>query len=78
MSNELTDKEMNQLIMLAKRVLWSSPETREKIQQQKVNITPANFYSDIPLIHEIENSFEYRSSDSEIYNSGIFDRETIR
>lgn len=77
MNNELTDDELNQLVSLAKRVLWSPPEVRKKLQDQTINITPANFYSDIPLIDDIENSFEYRSPNSEIYNSGLFDQETI-
>lgn len=77
MNNELTEKEISQLIRLAKKVLWSSPETRKKIQAHKVNIIPANFYSNIPLIDEIENSFEYRLPESQIYNTEIFDREKI-
>ena len=78
MNDELTDREIQQLIKLAKRALWSSPETRKKIQARNVNITPANFYSDIPLIEDIEKSFEYRKPDSEVYNSGIFDPQRIR
>jgi len=77
MSDELIDSEFKELIRLAKKVLWSSPETRQKIQAHKVNITPANFYSEIPLIDDIKNSFEYRSQDEEVYNSGLFDRDVI-
>ncbi len=76
-NREVSDKELNQLIRLAKKVLWSSPETRKMLQDEKVNIVPANFYSDIPLIDDILNSFEYRSSNSEIYNSGVFNRDVI-
>ncbi len=76
-NREISDEELNILIGLAKKVLWSSQETRKKLQNAKVNIIPANFYSDIPLIDDVLNSFEYRSSNSEIYNSGIFNQETI-
>jgi len=78
MDNELTEKELSLLVGLAKRVLWEPPEVRRKLQDQKINIIPANFYSDVPLIDDIENSFEYRTSHSEIYNSRIFDKESIR
>lgn len=77
MKNELTNKELSKLIGLAKKVLWSPPEVRRKLQEQKVNIVPANFYSDIPLISDIENSFEYRAPNIEIYNSKIFNKEQI-
>jgi len=74
---ELTESELNQLISLAKRVLWSSPEVRAKIQEHKVNIVPANFYSEIPLIQDIENSFEYSNPGEELYNNGLFDPEFV-
>lgn len=77
MNNELSSEELRQLISLAKRVLWSSPETRKKLQDEKINIIPANFYSDVPLVDDILNSFEYRTPRSEVYNTGIFNPETI-
>ena len=77
MNNELTKKELKQLISLAKKVLWSPPSIRKKLQDEKINIIPANFYSNIPLINDIENSFEYSKSNSETYNSSIFNQESI-
>ena len=77
MNNELTEKELKTLISLARRVLWSPPSVRKKLQDQKINITPANFYSNIPLINDIENSFEYRTPNLELYNSNIFSKELI-
>jgi len=73
----LTKKELNLFITLAKKILWSPPETRNEIQKNGINITPANFYSDIPLIEDIKNSFEFRTS-SEIYNNGIFNKKSIQ
>jgi len=78
MTHTLTKQELKQLIRLAKKALWSSPNTRQELQDNRVNITPANFYSDIPLLKDIENSFEYRSPKSEVYNSDVFDKEKIR
>ena len=54
-NHTLTEKEFNTLISLSRKVLWSNPKVRQKIQEQKVNIVPANFYSDIPLVKDIEN-----------------------
>jgi len=77
MENKITEKELDLLISLAKKVLWAPPEVRRKLQDRRVNIVPANFYSNVPLISDIENSFEYRSSGAEIYNGGLFSRESI-
>ncbi|NQV00369.1 MAG: class I SAM-dependent methyltransferase [Parcubacteria group bacterium] len=75
----LTDKEFTTLIKLCKKVVWSDKETRRKIQSQKINIIPANFYSDIPLIDDIENSFEYSDSEDGAFSSEkIFDKDKIK
>jgi len=78
MNSALTEEELALLIRLGKKALWSSTETRKRLQDAKINIVPANFYSDIPLIDDIQNSFEYRSPKAEIYNSRVFDQNTIR
>ena len=39
MKNELTDEELSKLINLAKRVLWSPPEVRRKLQDQLIKET---------------------------------------
>ena len=68
----LTEQEFKTLIALSRKVLWSDLKIRQKMQEQKVNIVPANFYSDIPLVKDIENSFEYQNYNLEIYNHHIF------
>lgn len=78
MSETLTKKEFRTLISLAKRVLWSDQETRKRIQQHKLNIVPANFYSNIPSVEDVIGSFEYRNEGTEIYNSGIFDTKKMK
>jgi hypothetical protein len=77
MKRKITDREIKKLIRLSKKVMWTSPDIRKKLQDERVNVVPANFYSDIPLIEDIQNSFEYKSGDSEIYNAGIFNKEAI-
>lgn len=77
MSNDLTESEFNTLIRLAKKVLWADPAIRQKIQQHRINIIPANFYSEIPSIDDIHQSFEYREPNEEVYNNDIFDPQAI-
>ena len=74
----LTKSEFDLLIKLAKKVLWSDLETRELIQQHKLNITPANFYSNIPSVAEVRESFEYREAEQQTgsyFSETIFSRE---
>jgi len=77
MDSDISEKELKTLIRLAKKILWSDSKARKILQDNKVNIIPANFYSDIPLIDEVNASFEYREADSEIYNSGVFNKKNI-
>lgn len=77
MDNKLSKNELETLVRLAKKILWSDSDTRKKLQDNKVNIVPANFYSDIPLVEEINSSFEYRIAGEEIYNNGIFNKIQI-
>ena len=70
----LTKSEFDLLIKLAKKVLWADLETRELIQQHKLNITPANFFSNIPSVAEVRESFEYREAEQQ---TGIYFSETV-
>lgn len=78
MTESLTKQEMKTLIELCKKVLWSDYKVRQKIQEHKINITPANFYSDVPLVDDILNSFEYQKINEEVYNSRIFDKGNVQ
>ena len=77
MNNAITEAELRVLISLAQKALWAPTEIRKIIQQHRVNIIPANFYSNVPSVDEVENSFEYRSTEEEVYNEGIFDPTII-
>ena len=60
------------------KVLWADLETRELIQQHKLNITPANFFSNIPSVAEVRESFEYREAKQQTgsyFSETIFSRE---
>jgi len=77
-NKDLTEEEFLTLIRLAKRVLWADPKVRKRIQDHRVNITPANFYSEIPLIDDVYSSFEYGNSEAEVYNHNTFHNSSIR
>lgn len=72
----LREDELAYLISFAKRALWAPPEVRRRIQEAGVNITPATFYSDVPLVDEVVGSFEYRG-DSPPYPD-LFDLDRMR
>jgi hypothetical protein len=77
-NKELSDDEFKILLSLAKKVLWSDPQTRKKLQDEKVNIVPANFYSEIPLIDDLNSAFEYQSDNPEQFNAGLFKKEELK
>lgn len=75
----MIDVEIKFFIMQAKRYLRADKETRRKIQEQGINLVPENFYSNIPSLADIENSFEYRDSDPAPYNSPqVFNPDVMR
>jgi len=57
--------------------LWSDLATRRKIQATGINVVPANFYSNVPTIAEIEGSFEYRGRKNPPYPLDV-DDEAMR
>jgi hypothetical protein len=76
---ELSATELWTLVKLAKRALWSKAD-RKTLQAHGLNLTPANFYSNIPLVADIETSFEYaqeRAGIAPYADSGLFDAQRI-
>lgn len=75
----LTEQELNDLVFLAQRALWQDKEVKRRLQANGVNLTPANFYSNLPLVEDIERSFEYaeEAAGAAPYDTGLFDREAI-
>ena len=77
---DLSDDQFRTLVLLARKALWAGSEVKRKLQSLGVNITPANFYSNIPLVEDIEFSFEYAevAAGRPPYEaSGLFDRQQI-
>ena len=59
-------------------LIWADPKIRSLIQEKYgFSIIPSNFYSNIPSIKEVEESFEYRD-DGNCYDiSGLFDEQRM-
>jgi hypothetical protein len=76
---ELTRKELDQLLFLGKRALWQDKEVKRYLQAGGVNLTPANFYSSVPLVTDVEGSFEYAEATAghAPYASSLFDIESV-
>jgi hypothetical protein len=73
---ELAADELRTLIWLARRALWSGIGTRSTLQSHGINITPANFYSSVPLLADLDTSFEFVEEAAGIApyaSTGLFD-----
>lgn len=55
--------------LAVQQLVWAKKEVRKVLEHAGVKVTPCNFYSSIPSIAEIENSYEY-SSDEPPYATG--------
>lgn len=77
-NNNLTEKEFNDAIPLIRKLIGADKEQREKLQALGLNVVPANYYSDIPSIADVLNSFEYADSSVPYLNEAIFDKNVLR
>ena len=77
--------EKNLLINGLKQILWADKSERKVFEDAGINISPSNFYSNIPSITEIENSYEYSEgatdvppySDCSIFSSTELSRQLL-
>lgn len=73
-----TPEEFQTLLKLAKRAIRADARTRRALQDQKVNIVPHNFYSEIPGVADIEDSFEFKVPDGPYNSPRVFDPGRIK
>ncbi|MBD9384924.1 class I SAM-dependent methyltransferase [Achromobacter sp. ACM04] len=72
-------QQLSQFISDAQQAVWASREVRGQLQKNQVAVIPANFYSNIPSLEEISESFEYKDENVPPYlDSGIFDSLSLR
>lgn len=60
------------------RKLWGSPAFHRATQAVGVNLVPVNFYSNVPSVAEIEDSFEYKGDAPPYLDSKAFDEQRLR
>jgi Methyltransferase domain len=60
------------------QLLWANRETRREAQKHGVNVIPSNFYSSIPSIEEIENSYEYTEQRPPYLDTGVFKADVMQ
>jgi predicted O-methyltransferase YrrM len=60
-----------------RELLWANAETRGRLQDLGLSITPNNFYSTIPSLSDIENSFEYAGDGEAFFDEQIFDERLL-
>ena len=60
------------LINSARQLVWAKKAVRRDSENAGVKVLPCNFYSSVPSITEIENSFEYSSVQPPYADSPIF------
>ncbi|MCX7889205.1 MAG: class I SAM-dependent methyltransferase [Rhodobacteraceae bacterium] len=69
----LSPEEVKTLVGLARRALWAPEGIRRTIQAARVNVVPANFYSAIPTLDELDRSFERRAPGAPLFGAELFD-----
>lgn len=66
-------------IPMLKKLVWSGRDTRGAIQDAGLNVIPSNFYSSIPSIRDVMESFEYSGAvpylDEQIFNANRLQTE---
>ena len=61
----------DETVAMVQQLVWSDRATRSRLEENGICIVPANFYSTVPTLAEMESSFESR--DENPYLSDLFD-----
>jgi len=72
----LAASEIAAFVATAKRILWGPVEDRRSVEQQGVQVVPANFYSSVPTLDDIDASFEF-AGEAPYASPRVFDPPTI-
>lgn len=68
------EQEIHELGVLLQKLLYSPSEVRKRLQAYGVNLVPSSFYSEVPTIEEIEDSFR---PERLVKYESIFDNKII-
>jgi hypothetical protein len=74
----LTADELATLIRLAKKAVWADLDTRRALQDQRVNVIPSDFYSEVPGVRDFEASFEFAIEGGPYNSPEVFHRGRLR
>jgi len=78
----MTANEIKNLILKNPKILseflLDHRSSRRILEQHGITVAPSNFYSTIPSITDIENSFEYREPNPPYDLSEVFDGQILR
>jgi hypothetical protein len=75
--DDFTREEFIALVRLARRAIKGTEATRRGLQEFKINIVPATFYSDIPTLAELDSSFEFECPNGPYNSPKVFDRPRL-
>lgn len=79
MSNtDPTKAEVDAALPVMQKLVWADREQRKKIQALGINVIPANFYSSVPSIADIRNSYEYADASIPYLNEELFLKDDLR
>lgn len=65
------------MVALGRKYKWATGEVRRFLEERGINLARSDFYSEVPLLAEIESSFEYSGSTNSNDTLPIFDHPDV-
>ena len=75
--DEKTRAELMSLVALGRKYKWATGDIRRFLEEHGINLARSDFYSEVPLLSEIESSFEYWGSTGLHDTFPIFDQADV-
>lgn len=75
--DDATRAELLSLVALGRKYKWATGDVRRFLEEHGINLARSDFYSEVPLLSEIESSFEYWGAAGLDDTFPIFDHEDI-
>jgi hypothetical protein len=72
---QLAAIDLGRFISEAQHLVWAPDETRRRIEASAVKLAPANFYSSIPSLAELDAAFDAPAGVSQAFYSEVFDQD---
>lgn len=65
------DAEIDELARVLNRLLYAPSQIRGRLQDLGVNVVPANFYSEVPSIVDVENPTSHSAAFTEVFDPAL-------